>query len=237
LVFIDSNVDTKLLKEAGYAYVGKVSLEGQVDRNWDHVYDAAVAEALPWDVDILLVSGGMKGVTVGSNLSFPGAGGAYSQANYSISMFGGVSNGITEGKGKAVVSAAGYRYCPAAAYRRRIPQVFYDRFQAKVMPARQSKEVVRQIPPAKETEALLKVPEEKPSVTIQQQYPDIDEEPLNVVLKEVPPAPVEQKCSPVAKEPRSAIPKKRRPGVKVSRELLEMAGFPQHQQIYNLMIK
>lgn len=237
LVFIDSNVDTKLLKEAGYAYVGKVSMEGQVDRNWDHVYDAAVAEALPWDVDILLISGGMKGVTVGSNLSFPGAGGAYSQTNYSISMFGGVSNGITEGKGKAVVSAAGYRYCPAAAYRRRIPQAFYDRFQAKVMPAQQREEVVRQIPPAKETETFLEVPDEKPSVTVQQQYPETDEEPLSVLLKEVPPATVKQKCPPVAKETQMAIPKKRRPGVKVSRELLEMAGFTEHQQIYNLMIK
>ncbi|GAI59351.1 unnamed protein product [marine sediment metagenome] len=33
LVFIDSNVDTNLLRNAGYAYVGKVSLEGRVDRN------------------------------------------------------------------------------------------------------------------------------------------------------------------------------------------------------------
>lgn len=72
IVFIDSNVDKRLLKEAGYAYVGKVSIEGNVDRNWDHAYDAAVAEALLWDVDILLISGGMKAVTVGSSTAFPG---------------------------------------------------------------------------------------------------------------------------------------------------------------------
>jgi len=237
LVFIDSNVDTKLLKETGYAYVGKVSLEGKVDRNWDHVYDAAVAEALPWDVDILLVSGGMKGVSVGSNTSFPGAGGAYSQTNYSISMFGSVSSGITEGKGKALVSAAGYRYWPAAANRRRIPQAFYNRIQAMVKPEQQSEEVVRQIPPAEETEMFTDTPEEKSSVTIQEQYPEMDKEPFNVALKEVPPAPAKERCAPIAKERRTAVPKRKRPGVKVSRELLEMAGFPEQQYIYNLTIK
>jgi len=140
LVFIDSNVDRNLLKEAGYAYVGKVSLEGKVDRNWDHVYDAAVAETLPWDVDILLIAGGMKGVTVGSNLSFPGAAGAYSQANYSVSLFGSVSSGITEGKGKALVSAEGYRFSPAMANRRRIPQSFYDRISATAKAAPKPKQ-------------------------------------------------------------------------------------------------
>lgn len=130
LVFIDSNVDTDILRQAGYAYVGKVSLEGKVERSWDQVYDAAVAEALPWDVDILLVAGGMRGVTVGSNLSFPGAAGGYSQANYSVSLFGAASSGITEGKGRALVSAAGYRFWPAAVKKRQIPQSFYNRIQA-----------------------------------------------------------------------------------------------------------
>ena len=132
LVFIDSNVDRNLLKKAGYAYVGKVSLEGKIDRNWDQVYDAAVAESLPWDVDILLISGGMKGVTVGSNLSLPGAAGAYSQANYSVSLFGSISSGITEGKGKALVSAEAYRFSPTLVNKRRIPQSFYDRINATV---------------------------------------------------------------------------------------------------------
>jgi len=237
LVFIDSNVDTQLLKNTGYAYVGKVSLEGTVDRNWDHVYDAAVAEALPWNVDILLISGGMKGVTVGSNLSFPGAGGAYSQANYSISMFGSVSSGITEGKGKALVSAAGYRYCPAAANRRRIPQAFYNRIQAMVKPVQQSEEVVRQIPPVEETEIFTEIPEEESSVTVQEQYPEMDQEQLTVILKEVPQPPAKETCTPIVGEKRTAVPKMKHPGVKVSRELLEMAGFPEHQQIQNLMIK
>ncbi len=228
LIFIDSNVDTKLLKQAGYAYVGKVSLEGNVDRNWDHVYDAAVAEALPWDVDILLISGGMKGVSVGSNVS-AGAGGAYTQNNYSISMFGSVSSGITEGKGKAIVSAAAYKYCPATANRRRIPQAFYDRIQASVQPVQQTKDVVQQIPLEQETEMYFEIPEEKPSVTIQQQYPEIDKEPVTVILEDVPPAPIKEK--PVA------IPQKKRPGIKVRRELLEMAGFTEHQQIQNLFIK
>lgn len=236
LVFIDSNVDTKLLKEAGYTYVGKVSLEGKVNRNWDHVYDAAVAEALPWDVDILLISGGMKGVSVGSNAS-AGAGGAYTQTNYSISMFGSVSSGITEGKGKALVSAAGYRYCPAAANRRRIPQAFYNRIQAMVRPVQQPEVVVRQIPPVVETEMYTEIPEETPSVAIQEQYPEIDTEPLTIVLKEVPPAPTKQICTSIIKEKQTAVPKMKRPGIKVSRELLEMAGFPERQYIYNLTIK
>lgn len=129
-VFIDSNVDRNLLQQAGYAYVGRVGLEGKVERNWDQVYDAAVAEALPWDVDILLISGGMKGVTVGSTVAFPSGAGGYSQANYSISLLGGVSGGTTEGKGKAIVSAEGYRYWPRIIHKRRIPQFLYDKIHS-----------------------------------------------------------------------------------------------------------
>ncbi len=144
LVFIDTNVDTNLLRKAGYAYVGKVSVEGNIDRNWDQVYDAAVAETLPWNVDILLIAGGMKGVTVGSNVAFPGAGGAYSQSNYAVSLFGSVSSGITEGKGKATVSAEGYRFSPDALNRRQIPESFYEKIRASVsaapLPERRSAE-------------------------------------------------------------------------------------------------
>jgi hypothetical protein len=135
LVFIDSNVDTVILQQAGYAYIGKVSLEGKVERSWDQVYDAAVAETLPWDVDLLLISGGMRGVTVGSNLSFPGAAAGYSQPNYSISLFGAYSSGITEGKGRAIVSAAGYRFWPDAVKKRKIPQSFYNRIHASCQAA------------------------------------------------------------------------------------------------------
>jgi hypothetical protein len=129
LVFIDSNVDIQKLKDAGYTYVGKVSVEGKASRNWDHVYNAAVAETLPWDVDILLIAGGMKGVTTGSNTSFPSIAGGYSQVNYSLSLFGGQSTGITEGKGKPVISAEAYRYYPDAARQKRIPQSLYDRIK------------------------------------------------------------------------------------------------------------
>jgi len=226
LVFIDSNVDTGLLRKAGYAYVGKVSIEGRVERNWDHVYDAAVAEALPWDVDILLISGGMKGVTVGSNLAFPGAGGAYSQANYSISMFGAVSSGITEGKGKALVSAAGYRYWPAAANRRRIPQAFYERFHAKFYKR-----------PAQELA-------EKPA-----RMPAQEPEPIPVQEAEQMPAQVITKPVSVQKAPQSKVspkeasvvsPAKRKrniPGIEVSQQLYDMAGFGVHQRVDNLIIR
>ncbi len=207
LVFIDSNVDTSLLRNAGYAYVGKVSLEGKVDRNWDQVYDAAVAEALPWNVDILLVSGGMKGVTVGSNLSFPGAGGAYSQANYSISMFGAVSSGITEGKGKALVSAAGYRYSPSLVNRRRIPQAFYERFHTKLTtkPGPQTREPI-------------------PVQTVAPQ-------------KTLPQVPTTQKAPPQQAATVSPRARKRNiPGIDVSRQLYDMAGFGAQQRVRNVTI-
>jgi hypothetical protein len=131
LVFIDSNVDGKLLEEAGYAYVGRISLEGNPKRNWDQVYNAAVAEALPWDIDILLVSGGMKGVTVGSNTTLPSAAGGYAQVNYSLSLLGGHAKGITEGKGEAMISASAYRYCPEMLQRRKIPAVLYERIRVR----------------------------------------------------------------------------------------------------------
>jgi hypothetical protein len=191
LVFIDTNVDTNLLRRAGYAYVGKVSLEGKVNRNWDQVYYAAVAETLPWDVDILLISGGMKGVTVGSNLSFPGAAGAYSQANYSISLFGSVSSGITEGKGKAIVSAEAYRFWPQAAKRRKIPQAFYDKIRAQVISL-----------------------------------------PSDMRLTEP-----RQSGVGAARQATPATRKSQAPGVEISQELYDLAGFNENQRIENLTVK
>jgi len=131
LVFIDTNVDRAILRRAGYAYVGKVSIEAKETLNWDQAYNAAVVEALPWDVDILLVSGGMKGVTVGSNLSFPGTGFGYSQTTYSVSLFGGLGRGITEGKGKPVMSAEAYRYNPKLAQKRMMPSQFYEALKSR----------------------------------------------------------------------------------------------------------
>ena len=131
LVFIDSNVDRGLLRRAGYTYVGKVSMEAKETLNWDQAYNAAVVEAVPWDVDILLVSGGMKGVTVGSNLSFPTGSMGYSQVNYSLSLLGGTAKGVTEAKGKPVMSAEAYRYCPRLAHKRRVPGLFYEKMKAR----------------------------------------------------------------------------------------------------------
>jgi len=129
VVFIDSYIDPQLLKDNGYAYVGRISLEGQYDRNWDQVYNAAVAEALPWDVDILLIAGGMKGVTIGTNNSFPTAGLGFSQVDYSLSLFGGKASGVTEGKGEPVVSASGFRYSPSLIQRRRIPEGLFEKLR------------------------------------------------------------------------------------------------------------
>lgn len=217
LVFIDSNVDTRLLRQAGYVYVGSVSLEGKIDRNWDQVYDAAVAEALPWDVDVLLISGGMKGVTVGSNIAFPGAAGAYSQSNYSLSLLGSVSSGITEGKGKAVVSAAGYRFWPELANRRRIPQSFYDSIRAQVVS--QSRPVPRhQTAPRRRT-----IPEQQLAPSRETMSPR-ESVPAQPVRHSVPDQVGSAKTAP---EVVMANPAGRRSyyGVQVSQQLLEMAGL------------
>ena len=207
LIFIDTNVDTNLLREAGYAYVGKVSLEGKVDQNWDQAYDAAVAETLPWDVDILLISGGMKGVTVGSNTSFPGAAGGYSQANYSLSLFGSVSSGITEGKGKAIVSAQGYRFWPKAAQRRRIPQAFYNKIRAQL--SERITEPVVQRQGCVETSRRT-----VPSTTMQMQSS----------------VGTARQAAPVTR-------RKPTPGVEISQELYDMAEFDENQRIEHLTIK
>jgi hypothetical protein len=207
LVFIDTNVDTNLLKKAGYAYVGKVSLEGKVNRNWDQVYDAAVAETLPWDVDILLISGGMKGVTVGSNTSFPGAAGGYSQANYSLSLFGSVSSGITEGKGKALVSAQGYRFWPKAAQRRRIPQAFYNKIRAQLS-ERITEPVVQRQGCVEASRRTV------PSTTMQMQSS----------------VGTARHAAPVTR-------RKPAPGVEISQELYDMAGFSGNERIENLVVK
>ncbi len=158
IVFIDSNVDVARLEVAGYAYVGRIGLEGTINRNWDHVYNAAVAEALPWDVDVLLISGGMKGVTVGTTKSLPsGLTGAYSNADMSLSILGGQSTGITEGKGEAVLSATAYRFCPEMIDRRRIPSVLYNKFRVGPQTASanvavpQAAPVARMSPPAERT--------------------------------------------------------------------------------------
>ena len=201
LVFVDSSVDRDLLREAGYVYVGKVGVEGVVERNWDHAYDAAVAETLPWDVDILLVSGGMKGVTVGSNVSFPGGAGGYSQVNYSVSLFGGYSSGITEGKGEALVSGEGYRYWPEAIFRRGIPKCLYDKIRVRPQAVQQTGQAVQEV------SAATAKPARAPIVTTQT---------------------AEHVADPTAKDAS--------PGVKVSRELFEMAGFQQGQQVQNLTI-
>lgn len=131
MVFIDSEIDKKILFKAGYAYVGKISIEGKHSRNWDQVYNAAIAEALPWDVDILLISGGMKGVTVGSNSAYPNASMGYSQLNYSLSLGGSNAKGVTEGKGKPVLSAEAFRFSPRMGRKQRLPRQFYSRLVAR----------------------------------------------------------------------------------------------------------
>ncbi len=167
LVFIDSNVDVNLLGEEGYAYVGKVSVEADPDRNWDQGYKAVVAETLLWDVDILLISGGMKGVTTGSNTTFPSAAGGYSQANYSLSLMGGKAKGITEGQGKAMLSGEAYRYAPHMIERRRIPAAIYERIRCRPQPPAANEQAPRRHGRSPSQPVVRNVPNRRRTGTIQ----------------------------------------------------------------------
>ena len=226
LVFIDSNVDMNLLGEEGYAYVGKVSVEADPDRNWDQGYKAAVAEALLWDVDILLVSGGMKGVTTGTNITFPSAAAGYSQNNYSLSLLGAKAKGITEGKGKATLSAEAYRYSPRTVERRRIPADLYDRIR------------LRPIPVAMSEPGPAPTPEETPE-------PPVDSNRLAPAALVPAPAPG---CAPAMRPASAQAPAPARraqprrpvckgPGITMSRELFNLAGFPNDQEVGYVSIR
>jgi hypothetical protein len=225
LVFIDSNVDMNLLGEEGYAYMGKVSVEGDPDRNWDQAYKAAVAEALLWDVDILLISGGMKGVTTGTNVSFPSAAAGYSQVNYSLSLMGSKATGITEGKGKAILSAEAYRYSPQMLERRRIPAALYERIRVRSLPGPASEAV-----PAPVSEPVSAESERRVVAAIVASAPAA-----------APPASARRVASAVnparvwTAAPSQRITPTRSsyqgPGVTMSQELLDLAGFPEDQQI------
>lgn len=220
LIFIDSNIDRNKLMGLGFAYVGRISLEGKAQRNWDQVYKAAIAETLPWDVDMIILSGGMKGVTVGSNFSFPTAAGAYSQLNYSLSLFGGASNGVTEGKGVAMISAECYRYQPRAIQRRAIPQSFYDKIHASTA-ARQTRPAQNQGPKNESAAAIN--PQKAPAAAAANS-------------QKIPTATANsQKAPAVTPTVKNNI--KQRPGIAISRELYEMAGFNQQQQLDYTVIK
>jgi len=216
LVFIDSNVDMKLLADEGYAYMGKVSIEGDPDRNWDQAYKAAVAEALLWDVDILLVSGGMKGVTTGTNITFPSAAAGYSQVNYSLSLLGGKATGITEGKGKAILSAEAYRYSPMTVERRRIPTVIYDRIRARPWPAAIMNEAV----PA-------------PTQVSEPGYRETYGAPGGSRTQAAPAAPVPAP----ARRGGPQAPDYNGPGITMSRELYDLAGFGNDQQVGHVIVR
>ncbi len=131
MVFIDSQIEKQVLFKAGYAYVGKISVEGDDTRNWDQTYHAAIAEALPWDVDILLISGGMKGISVGSTTAFPNMALGYSQLDYSLSLGGGRSKGVTEAKGKPVLSGEAFSFNPRWSRKTSLPRKFYNSLKAR----------------------------------------------------------------------------------------------------------
>jgi len=220
LVFIDSYIDPIKLEKEGYAYVGKISLEGSVKRNWDHVYNATIAEALPWDVDILLISGGMKGVTVGSTTSIS-AGGGYSQPDYSISLLPGKTKGITEGKGEAVLSATAYRFCPERLARVRPAQSLFDRIRREgvTMPGAQSQATPVVAPTATPT-AATGTATTSPTVPAAARN---DEE------SEVQARVAETHATPLQSQPQNTLSS---PGITMSQKMYDTA-FPQGVQNVN----
>jgi len=247
LVFIDSNVDLNLLGEEGYAYMGKVSVEGDPDRNWDQAYKAAVAEALLWDVDILLVSGGMKGVTTGTNVTFPSAAVGYSQASYSLSLLGSKAKGITEGKGKAVLSAEAYRYNLETIERRRIPAAIYDRIRSRPWPTSAGDPLPAPALPQTAGCAYSEVADEASDFAAQAARAPQASSPrfragtpsTQTSQAAQPSAAAWSPTAAAAVVPRSAPARRvepRRPayegpGITMSRELYDLAGFPNDQQV------
>jgi hypothetical protein len=250
LVFIDSNVDVGLLGEEGYAYMGKVSVEGDPDRNWDQAYKAAVSEALLWDVDILLISGGMKGVTTGTNFTFPSAAAGYSQVNYSLSLLGSKASGITEGKGKAVLSAEAYRYCPQTVERRRIPEEIYERIRARPQPSAAwmmptGSEIGEPVVNWERASAAAVLPTRAsaaasgsaPAATTASAPAASAQAPAAAAKPRALSAPQYAASAPAritaAPARRTAPPRPayERPGITMSRELFELAGFPNDQQV------
>jgi len=229
LVFIDSNVDMRLLGEEGYAYMGKVSIDADTDRNWDQAYKAAVAEALLWDVDILLVSGGMKGVTTGTNITFPSAAAGYGQVNYSLSLFGAKATGITEGKGKAILSAEAYRYAPRRLERRRIPTVIYDRIRSRPWPVSMLNEAAPASTPVSERIGPEGYGSAGDSATPAAPAPAAVCPAAGNPAQAVIPVPAPATAPARRGEPRQ--PAYIGPGVTMSRELYDLAGFPNDQQV------
>lgn len=213
LVFIDSYVDPDLLEEEGYAYVGRIGLEGSYKVSWDHVYNAAIAEALPWDVDILLISGGMKGISVGSTKSLTGGGG-YSQQDYSISLLPGKTTGITESKGEAVMSATAYRFCPEKISRSRIPQALYDRIRRRPQAAAAQPAPGQPVARPAQASATTASPQAPRTVT------------TNIVAGNE-----EEHVAPEANTQGTAA------GIEMSRELYNMAGFGAGQTVNNVLVR
>lgn len=115
-VFENGSHDKAKLREMGFIYVGKVGVKGKLKvHNWDHCEDAAVAEAYLYDVDFLFISGGMRGVTVGSTGSL-GAGGAYGvRSDLTVNVIGVESKGMVEGEFLPLADGEAYRYDPKLA--------------------------------------------------------------------------------------------------------------------------
>jgi hypothetical protein len=95
---------------------------------------------------------------VGSNSSFPNGGAGFSQTNYSLSLLGGLSSGVTEAKGKPVISAEAFRYSPRLLFKRSVSRQFYSSLQSR-FPELQAQKPVTYSNPTGGTQGIYVRPE------------------------------------------------------------------------------
>ena len=128
MVFVDGSLNLSKLKAAGYVDVGTTTARADnTSRTWDQVEASIVAETLPWNIEIIIISGGMKGISVATNDSIPVAIGAGSN-DVGFTLQGATAKGATEGVAKAMIRARGYRKDPVRMKRISIPSK-YDAFR------------------------------------------------------------------------------------------------------------
>ncbi len=171
----------------------------------------------------------MKGVTTGTNITFPSAAAGYSQVNYSLSLLGGKATGITEGKGKAILSAEAYRFSPMAIERRRIPAVIYDRIRSRPWPV----SILNEPAPAPTQVSIPARPEAYGSAG------DSTAQAAPASRAACPASGTPARAVIPARSPASASGRRDEPkppdyigpGVTMSRELYDLAGFANDQQV------
>jgi hypothetical protein len=185
----------------------------------------------------------MKGVTTGSNTTFPSAAFGYSQANYSLSLLGSYAKGVTEGKGKAILSGEAYRFSPETIQRRRIPAAIYDRIRYRPAPAPAGEPGCASVPPEAPEPGCAEAVERTGDAVRRAVRPSVGTgRPAPVAVGSSNPGSAAQSSSAPASTPARRAPQPRRPsynspGITMSQELFDMAGFSNDQAVGYVQIR